>query len=241
MPREGDTTLREMVFGNYSLVLVVLLLGVCILVYEEFSKPESFQTIQIHDVDYYGISDTSKRDPLVASGPVSVKKIKDYLGLNKLDISFEFSSQDSTFSYGNLFQTGDSINALRMELQPSSNLVIVLGMGVLYPLSKTIQVDKYYDVQLQFEKNKFFKIFVDDVEVLNITDKNFLSGKFDISNIVVGTGLAEQRSLLGTVKNFNIICTYSYYSRVVKLTRWILIFICGILLLMSLPKKSMLA
>jgi hypothetical protein len=236
-----DTFFSGVVLKSRSFVLVLLFLVTFILVLEAFSNPESFQSIQIHDVDYYGFSDRPKSDPLIASGPVSVKKIKDYLWLNELDISFKFSTQEPTFSYGNLFQTGDSVNALRMEFQPSSNLVIVLGMGVLFPLSKTIQVDKYYDVRLRFEKNKFFRIFIDDVEVLNITDKNFLSGKFDISNIVVGTGLAEQRSFQGTVKNFNIIFSYSYHDRVVKLTRWILIFICGILFLISLPKKSKLA
>lgn len=214
-----------------------LFIGVCILVLGWFAQSKSFQTLQIHGVEYLGAPTAGQGGVAQRiTGPVSVKEIKHSLALSSLDISFEFSTQEPTFSYGNLFQTGDSIDAIRMELQPPSNLVLVLGDGKLFPLSKSIRIGKYHGVRLKYERNQFFKVFVDETEVLNITDKGVLAGKFDISNIVVGTGLARQRTLAGTVKNFNLSGAYSYYDRTARLSRWVLIFLCGIVFLMSLSR-----
>ena len=208
----------------------------CILALGLLAQSKSFETVEIRGVEYHGapVSGQGGAAPRM-TGPVSVKDISHTLELNSLDISFEFLTQEPTSSYGNLFQTGDSINAIRMELQPSSNLVLVLGEGKLFALSKSIQIGKYHDVRLKYERNQFLKVFVDEMEVLNITDKGLLTGKFDISNMVVGTGLAKQRTLVGAVKNFNLDAAYSYVNRVASLSQWMLVFLCGIVFLKSLP------
>lgn len=214
----------------------LLLLGACIFALGWFAQSKSFQTFQIRGIEYLGVPDASMASGSPNTGPVSVKKINHPLELNSLDISFEFMTQEPTFSYGNLFQTGDSIDAIRMELQPSSNLVLVISDGKLYPLSKSIQIGKYHGVRLKYERNQFLIVSVDETEVLNITDKGVLAGKFDISNIMLGTGLARQRTLVGSVKNFNLNGAYSYYDRAASLSRWMLIFLCCIVFLMSLPR-----
>ena len=222
-----------------SSMLVLFLFGICILVLGWFAQSRSFQTLQIRGVEYLGAPGAGQSGVAPhMTGPVSVKEIKHSLELSSLDISFEFLTQEPTFSYGNLFQTGDSINAIRMELQPSSNLVLVLSGGKLFPLSKSIQLGKYHGIRLKYERNYFLKIFVDETEVLNIKDTGVLAGKFDISNIVVGTGLARQRTLAGTVKNFNLNGAYGYYDRTAGLSRWGLIVLCGIVFLMSLSRGS---
>ena len=219
-----------------SSVFGLLLLATCILALGWFAQSKSFQTLQIRGVEYVGVQTAGQGEVAPRmTGPVSVKEIKHSLELLSLDISFEFLTHEPTFSYGNLFQTGDSINAVRMELQPSSNLVLVLGDGKLFTLSKAIQLDKFHAVRLKYERNQFFKVFIDDTEVLNITDQGLLAGKFDISNIVVGTGLAKQRTLSGAVKHFNLDAAYSYASFIASLSRWMLIFLCGIVFLKSLP------
>ena len=219
-----------------SSVVGLLLLGICILALGWFAQSKSFQTFQIRVIEYLGVPSAGQGEAAPRmTGPVSVKEIKHTLALNSLNISFEFSTQEPTFSYGNLFQTGDSIDAIRMELQPSSKLILVLGEGKVFALSNTIQLGKYHNVRLQYERNKFLNVFVDETEALNITDKGLLTGKFDISNIVVGTGLAKQRTLVGAVKNFNLDGAYSYVNRVASLSRWILILLFGIVFLKSLP------
>lgn len=201
----------------------LLFFWLCIFALGWFAQSKSFQMLQIHGVEYLGA-------PSVGQGGVaSVKEIKSPHELNSMDISFEFMTQEPTFSYGNLFQTADSINAIRMELQPSSNLVLVLGSSNVFPLSSSIQIGKYYDVRLTYEREHFFKVFVDKKEVLNVTDKKLLAGDFDISNIVVGTGLAKQRMLVGEVKNFNLNGAYCYTGLIAKLSRWILVLL-GILI-----------
>jgi len=221
---------------KHSSVLHLLLLAVGIFALGWLAQSKSFQTLQIRGINYYGtqVPDQLGVIPPI-TGPISAKEIKHSLELNSIEISFEFLNQEPTFSYGNLFQTGDSINAMRMELQPSSNLALILGDGKLFPLSHTIKLGKYHAVHLKYERNKFFKIFIDETEVLNITDQGVLTGKFDISNIVVGTGLAKQRTLSGVVKNFNLDAAYSYASLIATLSRWLLILVCGIVFLKSLP------
>lgn len=217
----------------------LLFLCVCIFILGWFAQSKSFQTFQISGVEYFGVPDASNVGGSHITGLVSVKEIKRPHELNSLNISFEFMTQEPTFSYGNLFQTGDTLDAIRMELQPSSNLVLVLGDGKLFPLSNSIQIDKYHGVRLKYEREHFFKVFVDETEVLNITDKKLLAGKFDVSNIVVGTGMARQRTLTGAVKNFSIDGAYSYSDRVASLSRWMLILLCGIVFLKSLPYGSL--
>lgn len=222
---------------RFASIAGLLFLVACIIVLGWYSQSKSFQTFQIHGIEYLGVPDTSKGSGLRNTGPVYVKEIKHPLELNSLDISFEFLTQEPTFSYGNLFQTGDTLDAIRMELQPSSNLVLVLGDGKLFPLSNSIQIGKYHGVVLKYERGNFFKVFVDETEVLDITDNGVLVGKFDMSNIVVGTGLARQRTLVGLVKNFNLTGAYSYNDRTAMLSRWMLIFLCGIVFLMSFPRS----
>jgi len=207
----------------------LLFFGLCIFALGWFAQSKSFQMLQIHGVEYLGAPSVGQ------GGVVSVKEIKSPHELNSMDISFEFMTQEPTFSYGNLFQTADSINAIRMELQPSSNLVLVLGSSNVFPLSSSIQIGKYYDVRLTYEREHFFKVFVDKKEVLNVTDKKLLAGGFDISNIVVGTGLAKQRMLVGEVKNFNLNGTYSYLNRIGSLSRWLLV-VMGVLTSIRLSK-----
>jgi hypothetical protein len=216
----------------------LLFLVACFLVLGWCAQSKVVQTFQIHGIEYIGVPDTSRGSSLGNIGPVYVKKITHPLELNSLDTSFQFMTQEPTFSYGNLFQTGDTLDAIRMELQPSSNLVLVLGEGKLFPLSNAIQIGKYHNVHLKYERNHLLKVFIDKTEVLNITDKGVLAEKLDISNIVVGTGLGRQRALLGSVKSFNLNGAYSYYDRTARLSRWMFIFLCGIAFLMTLPRGS---
>lgn len=222
---------------KYSSVEVLLLLVGCILVLGCLTNSKSNRTFQIRGVEFVGTHSASQGEICRGfTGPVFVKETEHSPQLNFLDISFEFSTQDPTFSYGNLFQTGDSLDAIRMELQPSSNLVIVLGEGKLFHLSKSIQIGTYSGIRLKYERNQVFKVFINEIEVLNITDKSVLSGKFDMSNIVVGAGLASQRTLFGSVKSFNLNCVYSYYNRTAMLSRWGIVILCGIVFLISLPR-----
>jgi hypothetical protein len=84
----------------------LLFFGLCIFVLGWFAQSKSFQMLQIHGAEYLGA-------PSVGQGGVaSIKEVKSPHELNSMDISFEFMTQEPTFSYGNLFQTADSIKAI---------------------------------------------------------------------------------------------------------------------------------
>jgi len=225
---------RSSVFGLLVLAVALLFLGL-------IAQSKSFQKIEVRGVEYIGApADRGQGGAATrVTGPVSVKEIKHPLDLKTLDISFEFSNQEPTFSYGNIFQTGDAIDAIRMELQPSNSLVLILGDGKLFNLSKSIQTGKPYSVRFEYVKAAFLKVFVNERNVLVITDKVLLSSKLDVSHIVVGTGLVRQRTLLGSVSNFNLNAVYSYYDKVASIARWLFIALCGIAFLKSISRGSM--
>ena len=212
------------------------LLGICIFVLGWFAQSKSFQTFHIRDIDYFGAPELAQGKHNV--GPVAIKELRQRADLKALDVSFEFSTQEPTFSYGNLFQTGDSLDAIRMELQPPSNLILVLGDGRLFPLSNSIKVGEFHGVRLKYEREKSLQVAIDGAEVLSVTDKSTLAGAFDISNIVVGAGLAQQRTLLGVVRNFNLDCVYGNYDKISQLARWLLILISAVVFLKSLPSTA---
>ncbi|WP_341915036.1 glycosyltransferase 87 family protein [Polaromonas sp. YR568] len=221
------------------MLLKWLSLATCVVILAWAAQSKSMGRITVGGVNYVGaLVDGKQETSPRLTGPVAINEIDHPGVLKDLDISFKFITNEPTFSYGNLFQTGDSIDAIRMELQPSSNLVLVLSNGKVFPLSKSIQIGRYYGISLRYEKNDFLKVFIDGVEALNITDKRALAERFDMSNIVVGAGLAKQRTLLGTVKNFQINSSYSYYDTAAKLSRWLLTIMLSVALLCSLPYKT---
>jgi len=206
-----------------SPLAALLIVSACILFLGWIGYAKLIQSFQTRGVEYFGnIEDNQSRNLSRNTGPVSVKETKQQLKLVSLNISFEFMTQEATFSYGNLFQTGDSFDAIRMELQPPNNLVLILSDGKSFPLSSSIKLGQYHGVRLKYERDHLFKVYVDGTEVLNIINKELLAGNFDISNIVVGTGMSKQRTLIGSVKNFNLDEEYSYTSLIQKISRWIL-------------------
>jgi hypothetical protein len=223
-----------------SSVVSLLALAVSLFFLGWIAQSKSIQTIEVYGVEYIGAHAESGKEGKATrmTGPVSVKEIKHPLDLKTLDISFQFSNQEPTFSYGNVFQTGDAIDAIRMELQPSNKLVLILGEGKLFNISKSIQIGKIYSVRLQYDKAEFLRVIINKRNVLDITDKVLLSTKFDISHIVVGTGMARQRTLLGTVSEFSLNAAYSYYDKVASMARWLFIALCGIAFLKSIPRGS---
>ena len=225
-------------FKKISVLLFAICICTCVYVLGESAQSRTFQTVAFQDIEYVGVPVTTGNYVKEITGPISLKQIKHPLALNSLNLSFSFMTREPTFSYGNLFQTGDTPDAIRMELQPSSNLVLVLGNRKVFPLSDDIHLGKYHKVQLKYEREQSLKVLIDGEEVLNLPDKGSLVDRGDLSNILVGAGLGGQRTLLGSVRNFKLDSSYSHSDLRATLSKWLLIILCGFLFLKSLPITS---
>jgi hypothetical protein len=225
-------------FKKISVLLFAICICTCVYVLGESAQSRTFQTVAFQNIEYVGVPVTTENYVKEITGPISLKQIKHPLDLNSLNLSFSFMTQEPTFSYGNLFQTGDTPDAIRMELQPSSNLVLVLGNRKIFHLSDDIHLGKYHQVQLNYEREESLKVLIDGEEVLNLPDNGSLVDRSDLSNILVGAGLGGQRTLLGSVSNFNLDCAYSHSDLLAKLSKWLLIILCGFSFIWSLPITS---
>lgn len=214
-----------------------LIIVACLILLGWIAQSKSYQTFQRVGVNYSSITGANHVGKAHQIGPVPILKIERDIDLTELDISLEFSTLEPTFSYGNLFQTGDSDESIRMELQPPNNLVLILGNGRVLPIANSIHLGKYYSVHLHYSKDRSLVVSIDNDDTLNISDKNILSFKYDLSNVVVGTGLTMQRTLLGSVQNFNISGKYEYYGHAAILARWLIVIICGLIFIRSFPKQ----
>lgn len=164
---------------------------------------------------------------------VSLPSVKQKIDLTQLDMSFRFMTLDPTFSYGNLFQTSDGSDAVRMELQPLGRLVVVFGDGHIFTLSETIEVAKNYDIRVEFQKDKYLKIYLDGDEVLAESGHTLLAQQLGLSHVLLGTGMSAQRNLNGSVTNFKLSADYESFTVATKLARYLLVLLCGIIFIVS--------
>ncbi|WP_341915054.1 hypothetical protein [Polaromonas sp. YR568] len=192
----------------HDLVLVILLSVAALFVgWVGFNKQH--QSVQFQNIEYRGNSSADangKSRPTTT--PLQLAVLPKGAELQSLDISLNFEVADDGLSYGNLFQTGDSDKAIRMEFQPPNNLVLILGDGKILPVSDSIQAGRQYFLRLQYAASKLFLVNLNGLEVLSAPNMKSYAEKLDISHIVVGTGLAAKRTLAGSIKNFNLDAAY---------------------------------
>lgn len=223
------------IIRRYKSIPAILCIFLCIIFLGKFAQIETLESFHGSRQAYRYSAELTDENKIDGSSEV----IDQLVDLRSLVVEFEFINQEPTFSYGNLFQTGDSSNSMRMELQPPNNLILVLGDGVLYPISKSIQVGKIYNVSLMYEKGKAFKAFVDKDEVLNLNGDILNKVRFDISDIAIGTGYSKQRALIGSITNFSIDGTYICISKLVQVIRLILVALCVAAFVWSLRNRKL--
>lgn len=172
---------------------------------------------------------------------------RELVAVSTLNASLRFRNDEPTFSYGNLFQTGNSIRAFRLELQPANKLVMILpgqrvielvhGLktGVEYQLAVHIVRDGNGFVSLN---GKSIYVKISDISVLldgkNVyTSKLFdddIFTKFDIGDVVVGSGMNQRRQFIGSIRDFSISAVYSYQ---IALSNWSYYIAIGLALVLA--------
>ena len=152
--------------------------------------------------------------------PIKLERLKNFLSANYLTIQLRFSSDDETFSYGNIFQTGNTNEALRLEFQPlNKSLVLILGDNNQYVIENNLEAYKDYYVKINFIAEDSFNVFLNENNKLSIRDKEIIGKKYDFDNFVVGTGFNQKRNFKGHIDNFELFIKYernSTFSIIIK-------------------------
>lgn len=182
----------------------------------------------ITDISYQSSDINSNKSIKSPHSPIKFDDVKNLISAKKLNIKLSFSSADASFSYGNIFQTGDSSNAVRLELQPKSSLVLILGDHNQHTIRNNLIANKFYYIEIDYDINNYLKVFVDKKLELEIYDKNLLNNAHDYDNFYIATGFNKKRNFNGVIKNFKAKINYdelSYLSIIIKFLVFLLSFI----------------
>lgn len=185
-------------------------------------KSSSHTTLISNTYDSNVLSENPKEKNLFSIGNIS-----NLLSIDTLKINFKFISKDPKFQYGNLFQTGDSSDAIRMEIQPPHNLLLFIGNEQLFLLDNSLNHLNEYNVELNLEDGNQLKVKINNQVALNYT--NLSLKKFDFKRILVGSGYAGQRSFIGEIKDFTFDISYAHLLWLAVLAKVIFLTLISIL------------
>ena len=192
----------------------------------------NFQNISINNVEYNSLS---------GNAPVELHVKKDLALIENLVLDTRFINQDKTFSYGNIFQTSSLPEGIRVELQPTNKLLLILGEGHLYQISKDIQYDKIYDLHLDYKRQEGISVKLNGKEELAINKLDLPNLKLYIQQFVLGTGYGKARPFNGTISDFQAKVTYSEftpYARAIRLFILPLSFFSFVLIFLTFRNKK---
>ena len=182
----------------------------------------------IEDISYQSPNIINNKLVKVFQHPIKFNDVRNLVTTNKLNINFVFSSADSGFSYGNIFQTGNTNNAIRLELQPKSSLAILLGDHNQHIIRNNLIANKFYQIEIDYDVKKHLKVFVDKKLELEIYDQNLLNNAHDYDNFYVATGFNKKRNFNGTIKNFKAKINYEELSGLSIAIKFLVFLLCVI-------------
>lgn len=137
------------------------------------------------------------------SRPVEALNISTPSTIEEANISFEFMNNDTSFSYGNLFQTSSNPDGIRLEFQPNNKLFLILGGDKLHLIANDLNAYQRYQINISYKRGKEFVVRLNDRKPLLLDFPIMGSEKLQASTFLIGTGLSQTRSFQGSISNFN--------------------------------------
>lgn len=122
----------------------------------------------------------------------------------QIQISLIFTA--GSLDYPNLFQTGNSENAVRLEITQPGRLNLVLTEKNYITLQRVILMGRPYKLSLDLNDSSA-EIKIDDMHAGSFKIPGLMQ-KIDVSNFLVGSGYSGKRNFVGTVEAFSM--TYKY-------------------------------
>ena len=200
-------------------ILFIALITICVAMNINFKKHDekSFK-----DIDYSSVA---------KNVPVKLERLRNFISVKYLTIQLRFSSEDETFSYGNIFQTGNTNEAIRLEFQPlNKSLVLLLGDNNQYVIENNLEPFKDYNVKINFNTEDSLNVFLNENNKLSIKDKEVINKRYDFGNFVVGTGFNQKRNFNGLINNFELFIKYERNSLVSIFIKYLAILFLSLIL-----------
>jgi hypothetical protein len=216
---------------------IVLAAGIAVLVLNWLGTGHATQLLKVQDI-YYA-NPAALADASVANTiPVVVGRVQYAHTVKAITVALKFKAAPLGLNYGNLFQTADSLDALRLELQPSGNLVVVFAGGKVYPASARIMPNRIYDLSLNYQRERDLSLLLDGNEVLRLSDPQLMEHLLDLSNVVIGTGMAQQRGMIGEIWDFALDAEYNFTPSGASIAQLLMLLVAGACFLLLLPRST---
>ena len=145
--------------------------------------------------------------------------------IEEFNIDLRFLNKDTSFQYGNLFQTSSGMDGIRIEMHPPGRLVLITGSGNIVTIADQFTANEFHKLQLRFKRGVSFEVGIDGKPPVIITDPNMIEAKLRMSNFTLGSGYGLARTLYGEIDGFKSDVLLKGYSRL-ALFAYYLFFIC---------------
>ena len=210
---------------NISKINIFFIISIIIALSSQLNFVKNTEKI-IEDISYQSPNIINNKLIKVFQRPVKFNDVRNLITASKLNVNFVFSSADPSFSYGNIFQTGNSNKAIRLELQPKSSLVILLGDHNQHIIRNNLIANKFYQIEIDYDVKKHLKVFVDKKLELEIYDQNLLNNTHDYDDFYIATGFNKKRDFNGTIKNFKAKINYDELSGLAITIKFLAFLLC---------------
>ncbi len=223
---------------SISKINIFFIISIIVALSSQLNFVENTEKI-IKDINYQSANIINNKLLKSSNRPIKFNSVKNLINANKLNIELVFSSEDPTFSYGNIFQTGDTSNAIRLELQPKGSLVLLMGDHNQHIIRNDLISNKFYLIEIDFDVKNYLQVFVDKKLELEIYDKSLLNNTHDYDNFYIATGFNKKRNFNGVIKNFKAKINYDELSILSIAIKYLVFLICIIFFTIIIYKKTL--
>lgn len=157
--------------------------------------------------------------------------------IEEFNIDLRFLNKDTSFQYGNLFQTSSGMDGIRIEMHPQGRLVLITGSGNIVTIADQFTANEFHKLQLRFKRGVSFEVGIDGKPPVIITDPNMIEAKLRMSNFTLGSGYGLARTLYGEIDGFKSDVILKGYSKLALFAYYIYfvsLFCIGVIAIMLL-------
>ena len=194
-------------------ILYLITLGALINIFSGLSNHKKITNSSYRNLNY--VSHTNQAPQVIhENGGASIQEVK---------IVFEFTNNDPTFSYGNLFQTSSNPDGIRLEFQPQNKLFLILGKDKLYLIADDIRAHQPYQIDIFYKRGGELLVQLNGRKSLSLDAEAIGSEKLQVSEFLIGTGFSQTRPMNGSINNFEASIQLQNATPMAKLFTWLLI------------------
>jgi hypothetical protein len=155
---------------------------------------------------------------------------------------------ESTEGYPNVFQTAPVNRGMRMEISGSTAAIVVHDLEVPsglkgLTLTTALKIGQWHELEVEALNGKYVRVKLDGQDAAAYAGAGL---SMETTQLLVGGGFDASRAFRGQIENIsvtkgNLPEAWVSLPYSISLSQWMLIFLCGIAFLMSLPRGGPIA